>query len=145
MTQQPVSPPPSGGGPAPFESRHDRHMRRHERRAESSPWLLGAILIVVGGVLLLQSLHLTPGNFLTNWWALFILLPAFGSFARAASAYRAGDSPVAIIGPLIGGLVFLVVTVTFLLNLPWGLIGPVLLIAGGVAVLLGAMGGRPKE
>ena len=129
MSDRPVSPQPENGGPGAGSRRADR---------ERPPWLLGLILLVVGAVLLLQNLRLLPGNWLANWWALFILIPAVGSFSGAVTAYRQGHARAAI-GPFVGGVVLTLVALTFLFSWSWSIMGPALLIAGGVALLLGAM------
>ena len=52
-------------------------------------WAAGVIVIVVGVVFLAKN----PGWFgpdwaFDNWWALFILIPTFGSFGGAWRAYQ---------------------------------------------------------
>jgi len=42
--------------------------------------IIGGALIVFGLIIMLQNMGLM---YLQNWWALFILIPAFGSFAAA--------------------------------------------------------------
>ena len=98
--------------------RSDREIRREERRARrgsnSTAWVGGVILIVLGVILLLQSVR---GFYLENWWALFILIPAFGSFADAWNIYRqTGRLTRRVRGALISGCVFSLVTAAFLFN-----------------------------
>jgi uncharacterized membrane protein len=90
---QPSGTPPSTPPPAYSDWREQRHAecqaRReaHRQRHAGRPygWIGGAILILLGGVFLLQNLNIP---FLANWWALFILLPAFRGFSR-----RLGELP----------------------------------------------------
>jgi hypothetical protein len=97
----------------------------------------GVVLIVLGVIFLLQSVR---GFTLNNWWALFILIPAFGSFADAWNAYRqTGRLSRRVRGGLISGCVFLLITATFLFNWNWGLVLPVLLITWGVTILLNSL------
>ena len=67
----------------------DRAARREgrlERRGRHNyRWLWGGVLIVLGVELLLENMGFT---FPDNWWALFILIPAFGAFARAWEGFR---------------------------------------------------------
>lgn len=97
-------------------------------------WIGGAVLIIIGLVFLLNN---TTNFNLENWWALFILIPAFGAFASAWNNYQAsGRLTSAIRGPFIGGLVLLFVSLTFLFGLDFGLLWPIFLILGGIALLV---------
>ena len=117
-------PPPAGGNQPP-------------QKSDNRPWIGGIILIVLGVVFLLQN---TRGFYLNNWWALFILIPAFSSFADAWSRYRqAGRFNRRVRGALISGCVFLLVAATFLFNWNWSIVLPVLLIIWGVTLLLNSL------
>ncbi len=108
--------------------REEREQRRAERRTwrGNNAWIIGAVLIAVGFLLLPQNLEMYT---LHNWWAAFILIPAAGSFAAAWRIFDSNGSQFspAVIGPLFMGLVFLALTGTLLfeLSLDWGLIGPI--------------------
>ena len=121
-------------------TRAERRAERHAHRGDATPWLGGAILIVLGLVFLAQNLGIAT---LKNWWALFILLPAVGGFTTAWRKYQADGHVLTsgAIGSLIGGLIFTVVALVFLFDLGMNasLLWPVLLIIGGVAVLLQAV------
>jgi hypothetical protein len=124
--------------------REDRREARQRRRAGRSggAWIGGAVLILIGLVLLLGSLGVTS-TFLEHWWALFILIPAFGAFAGAYRSRRdTGRFTGAAVGGLIGGVMLTLVALTFLFGLSWNLMGPVLLIGLGVGGLLTAFGAR---
>jgi len=121
--------------------RSEREVRREERRARhgssGTAWVGGVVLILLGVIFLLQSMR---GFSLNNWWALFILIPAFGSFATAWNIYRqTGRLSRRVRGALISGCVFLLITAAFLFNLNWGLVLPVLLIVWGVTLLLNSL------
>ena len=121
--------------------RSERDARREERRAQrgsnSTAWVGGVVLILLGVIFLLQSMR---GFYLNNWWALFILIPAFGSFADAWNRYRQdGRLGKRVRGAFISGCVFLLITATFLFNWNWGLVLPVLLIIWGVTLLLNSL------
>jgi hypothetical protein len=133
-------PGPSETRTEPPDWREERRLRREERRAargSGGAWVGGAILILVGIVLMLNNLGTLA---LENWWALFILIPAVGAFGNAWRAYQAagGHLNAQARGSLIGGLVLTMVAAVFLFNLNWGIAGPVLLILGGVGLLLNA-------
>ena len=103
-------------------------------------WVLAVVIIVVGVIFLIKNTGWlgTDWDF-SNWWALFILIPAFGSFTNARNSYvsagRRFDSAAA--RSLMFGLVLLAVTVVFLLQLDWGKVWPVILIIVGVGLILG--------
>lgn len=101
------------------------------------PWLAGIALIAVGTIFLLGNF---TNFYLNNWWALFILIPAFGKLGRAGSSFqRHGRFTSNIRRSLMGGLVLTVVAITFLLNLDWGTIWPVFLIVFGIGALLSGL------
>jgi len=143
-TTPPPTPPPVYPAPTSAPTTDWRELRRQERaarRAERHPaspsWVGGAILILLGGIFLLQNTGLIES--FDNWWALFILIPAAGSFATAWRMYQqAGQrwTPVAT-GPLVGGVVLSSLAAMFLFGLDIGMWWPLFLIAGGIATLLG--------
>jgi len=131
----------TGGTPLPHddpsgERRRWREERRTARAGRSGGgWVGGAILILLGAVFLLQNMGALT---LRNWWAIFILLPAAGAFARAWRSFQdaGGRLTAQVRSALIGGLVLTLVAAAFLFELNWGLIGPVLLILAGVVLLV---------
>lgn len=102
-------------------------------------WVPGLILIGIGAFFLLRNF--TDFD-LENWWALFILIPAFGSLGKFMSSYRRsgriGDDAR---GALIGGLIMLFVAAIFLFGLDWGAVWPVFLIIAGLGALLSGLFG----
>jgi len=125
------------------ESRHtattddytDRAQRRAERRAarEGGAWIGGVILIGLGVIFLLQN---AGALYLQNWWALFILLPALGSFGASFTEYRvSGRFNAKARGSLVAGLVFSTIAAVFLFNLDFSLLLPAILIVAGVGML----------
>jgi cation transport ATPase len=137
----PALTPPATGQDSRDMRQSQREARREERHARrgsnSTAWVGGVILIVLGVIFLLQSVR---GFYLDNWWALFILIPAVGSFADAWNRYRQdGRLSRRVRGGLISGCVFLLITAAFLFSWNWGLVLPVLLIVWGVTLLLNSL------
>ena len=117
----------------------DRAQRRAERRAarEGGAWIGGVILIGLGMIFLLQN---TGALYLQNWWALFILLPALGSFGASFTEYRAsGRFNAKARGSLVAGLVFTAIASVFLFNLNFSLLLPIILIVAGVGMLFNSV------
>lgn len=150
---EPTSPPETSRGSglsgasssAPPSTHRDlREQRRAERRARRearwqrragrhSGWIGGAVLVLLGVVFLLQNMGI---SFLANWWALFILIPAFGAYVGAWDSYADnGRLTRGGAGALTVGALLTILAVVFLLGLDIGLFWPVLLIAGGLALL----------
>lgn len=133
MSEYPQTPEPSQNKPLPpLPPPPDD---RHRMKMASNPgWVVGLIVVLVGVVMLLNnfgSLHLN------NWWALFILIPAIGSFTTAYNFYRhQGRFSASVRGSLIGGVVLTFITIVFLFSLDFGQMWPVFLIVAGVAILL---------
>jgi hypothetical protein len=117
--------------------------RRGRYRYRPSSWLWGLILVAAGIVFLLETMGFNIPA-LENWWALFILIPAVGAFARAGRAYADNGKRVngVVTGALIAGLAMTMVVVTFLFGLSWNLMLPIFLILGGLGTLFTAIGVR---
>lgn len=143
-TTPPPTPPPVDPTPTPAPTtdwralrQQERAARRAERHAGGYSWVGGVVLILLGAIFLLQNTGLMRG--FENWWALFILIPAVGSFATAWRMYQAAGNEwtATATGPLLGGLVLSSLAAMFLFGLDIGMWWPVFLIVGGIAVLLG--------
>jgi len=109
-----------------------RRVRRSRYAHSFGSWIPGLALIVVGLVFLAQNYL---GYTLKNWWTLFILIPAFGSFSGAADALRRGDNDEAF-GAIVVGLGFTAFTAAFLFDLDIGRLWPIALIIIGVGLLI---------
>jgi cell wall-active antibiotic response 4TMS protein YvqF len=94
-------------------------------------WIPGLVLIGLGLIFLTRNYL---GQEIRNWWAVFILIPAFFALERGYASLRAGRSGEAI-GQLMGAFVLIALVVIFLLNLPIGQLWPIFLILGGIALL----------
>lgn len=106
------------------------------RRDRSGALWGGVILISLGIIFLLESI----GDFsLHNWWALFILIPAFSSLGTAiALAARGRGFSYPVRGSLFGGLVTLLVAIMFLFELSWSIYWPLFVVIPAVGVMLSA-------
>jgi len=126
----------------PLSRREARHQRRAERLADPSrggSWIAGIILIVLGGAFLMQNMG-TYKFPISNWWALFILIPAVGAFDTAFRAYRQeGAFTATARGSLLVGIVLTLVTLGFLFNIGWTYFGPALIILVGLGILMNGM------
>ena len=143
MTDQNPDPIPDPNTPPPVyrdwrEQCRAEHQARREARWQRRSgrhygWFGGAILILLGVIFLLQNMGLP---FLTNWWALFILIPAFGAYVAAWNVYQENSHLTrGGTGSLIVGILLTILALAFLFNLVTSLFWPILLIAGGVALL----------
>jgi hypothetical protein len=132
MNDQPVD---NNLQPEPMDARIGRRLDRRRRR--SGGWIGGAVLIGLGVVFLLQNMGMVGFK---NWWALFILIPAFGAFASAWDAYQdaGGRLDSRARGSLFGGVILTMVSMIFLFGLSWTYFGPSILILIGLGILLNA-------
>lgn len=134
MSQDPELPPePASDWRA--GRRAARDARRDERRSQWGGAPIGAIVLILIGVLLLaQNFGL---ELPARWWALFLLIPATGALVAAVRHYRdSGDELTGeVIGSLISAAIFLVLTLAFFFGFAWGIFWPVLLIAIGLGIL----------
>ena len=129
--------------PEPISPREARRLRREARRADPSregAWVVGLILIILGGLFLVRNTGTWDIPF-TNWWALFILIPAFGSFSAAGRMYRDAGNRLnnAARSSLLVGLVLTFVTIMFLFEINWTYVGPILIILVGVGIIFNYM------
>lgn len=134
-----VTPPPAAPAATDWRElrRQERAARRANRDEHGYSWVGGLVLILLGGIFLLQNTGMIES--FDNWWALFILIPAVGSLATAWRMYQQADNQwtPAATGPLMGGLILSGIAAMFLLGLDIGKWWPLFLIAGGVATLFG--------
>ena len=112
-----------------------RHQRRWSRRGDA--WIGGIILILLGVIFLLQNAGLLSFQ---NWWALFILIPAFTAFTTAWTRYQdSGRVDASVRGSVLVGFVLTMVAAAFLFNFTGAIFWPALLILAGIGVLVNAM------
>jgi hypothetical protein len=143
MTDDNPEKPPVDPGEQPDEPgyrdwREEREERRAQRRSGGGAWWGGLVLIVLGVIFLLQNMG---AAIFSNWWALFILIPAVAAFGAAWRSYQAAGNRLTAParGSLIGGLVLTAISLGFLFNLNGRLFWPMLIILAGVGIALNAM------
>jgi ABC-type multidrug transport system fused ATPase/permease subunit len=113
-----------------------REARRQRRASRHYGWIGGAILILLGVIFLLQNAGFL---YLVNWWALFILIPAFWAYVAAWDLYQgSGRVTRGAAGSLTVGVLLTILSLIFLMNLATNIFWPVLLIAGGIALFITA-------
>jgi cation transport ATPase len=150
----PSEPPPAGQTPPPppMDWRAQRHAERMKRREErwnrrderwrrygGRPyvWFIGALLIVIGAILLLETMGYQ--TFL-NWWALLILIPAFWAYMAAWNIYQDNDRVTAgVLGSIAVGILLTILTGIFLFNLEPGVFWPFLIIITGLFLVVTAL------
>jgi hypothetical protein len=139
-TQEP-NPDPNTPPPENYDRHEPRRAERWARRetrwqrhaGRPYGWFGGLMLTLIGAAILMENLGLP---FLTNWWALFILIPAFGAFFAAWEIYQDHGRLIAgAAGSLSVGILLTVLALVFLLGLDIGLFWPVLLMAGGLVLV----------
>jgi len=120
----------------------DRDLKKPKRSSDSI-WF-PIILIVLGLIFLGQQI----GDFsFDNWWALFILIPAFSAFGSAYGIWRRrGLFTIAVWSTFYGGLFPLLVALIFLFNLDWADYWPLFIALGGFGMLIGGLPfNRPED
>lgn len=100
----------------------------------SSKIAVGIVLILVGIFIILQNFNILN---LTNWWALFILIPASASFYSAWNNYQHAGRKLnkKAYGAIIGGLILTAITIVFLFNLDFGKMWPIFIVLAGIGIL----------
>ena len=111
----------------------------------SGPVMGGVVLIVLGLIFLLQSLGIAfPFNF--NWWAFFILIPAYVLGRSAWETYKANGDQVnkEVRSKAVGAAAIAIIGLSFLAGISMGRIWPIFLILAGLGVLIGGVGRKDQ-
>jgi hypothetical protein len=105
--------------------------RRHHG---GGAWVGGAILIAIGVIFLLDEMgYALP----TNWWVIFIAIPAVAALFRAWTIFQREGTVGPAWGPLVSGIILAVLAVALFFGFDLGAIWPILLILLGIVVLAG--------
>lgn len=110
-----------------------------KKHKENDKAFFPILLILVGGILLIQNLGIGLKHF--NWWALFIFLPVAGALSNAWKDFlksRRLDGKVR--SNLGSALVVGTVAVLLLTGADWSHWWPAMLIAAGLSSMLGGVG-----
>jgi hypothetical protein len=109
-------------------------------RPSSNLWI-GLIFIIGGAIVLLNQMDIL--SFELNWWALFILFPAFGALTGAYNRYRSTNDlfEMGVMIPALVGLFMLLLSVSLLLgdaiNMNLRVYWPIILIVLGLGLIFG--------
>lgn len=113
---------------------------KHNREPLSNLWI-GLAFIAGGAIVLLNQMGVWSFEF--NWWALFILFPAFGALTGAYNRYRSTNDlfEMGVMIPVLVGLFMLLLSVSMLLgdaiNLNLKVYWPIILIVLGLGLIIG--------
>lgn len=113
---------------------------KHNRGLSSNLWI-GLIFIAGGTAVLLNQTGVLSFEF--NWWALFILFPAFGALSGAYSRYRSTNDlfEMGVMVPALVGMFMLLLSVSMLLgdaiNMNLKVYWPIILIILGLGMIFG--------
>lgn len=108
--------------------------------ASSSLWI-GLAFISGGIIVLLNQTGLVSFDF--NWWALFIIFPAVGSFSNAYNRYRVTNNlfDMGVMMPVLIGLFMLALAFNLLSgngwNFNWNFYFPAIFIVIGLGMIFG--------
>lgn len=106
----------------------------HPRQPESDNWAVGIALILVGGLFMLDTMGIVNIR-LTNWWAIFILIPGLSMALRGWRRYQMEPSQQHR-NTSFWGLVLIILAISLFFNIAWSLIFPIGLIGCGLYLLL---------
>jgi len=113
---------------------------KHNREPLSNLWI-GLAFIAGGAIVLLNQMGVL--SFELNWWALFILFPAFGALTGAYNRYRSTNDlfEMGVMIPALVGLFMLLLSVSLLLgdaiNMNLKVYWPIILIVLGLGLIIG--------
>jgi hypothetical protein len=117
------------------------NQENNKTKGFSSNILLGLIFIGGGAIVLLNQMDIL--SFELNWWALFILIPAIGSFSGAYNRYRATNNlfDMSVMVPALIGLFMVALAFNLLVGNGWNfnlsLYWPIILILLGLGMIFG--------
>lgn len=113
------------------EENNDIEVEFNGKKIYDNNWAIGIALILLGGLFMLDSFNVLNIN-LTNWWAIFILVPGLSMVANGVRTYRETNS---IESRGLWGVLMIVFAIALFFDLSWNLIFPIGLIGVGVYLL----------
>lgn len=102
-------------------------------KADNDNWAVGIALILVGGLFMLDTMGIIDIR-LTNWWAIFILIPGLNMVFRGWRHFQASQSHHGR-NTAFWGMMLIVLAFTLFFNVSWELIFPAGLIGAGLYLL----------
>ena len=116
-----------------------------QRKSRVGEVATGVIVILLGLVFLANNFGIDfPFFGWHNWWALFILIGAAPSAARAFDRYRSvGTIDAQVAHSMVSALAVVTVALIFLLDASFALWWPVFLVIGGLSMLMS--GGQDRN
>lgn len=104
--------------------------------SNSSNWVFGLAVVVIGGLLLARNLGLEL-FFLDfhNWWAFIILFAAINPLLNAWQGYKTSGFNNAVINSLVSAGTIIFIALIFLLDLSLGVWWPSFIIIGGLYMM----------
>ncbi len=112
---------------------NNHESKSYEMQVDVDNWAVGIALILVGGLFMLDTMGILNIR-LTNWWAIFILIPGISMGVRGWRRYRVSQSHHSR-NTGFWGLFLIVLAISLFFNISWNLIFPVALIGGGLYLL----------
>jgi len=118
------------------ENKTEHDQARSTKKKISDDLWVGIVFICIGIFFLLWNFGVL--EYFHNWWALFIFIPALGSFGSAWNTYSRNCSVFTpkVRDEIFAGLLLSFVAFIFLFDLEWGKVWPGFLILIGVEILL---------
>jgi len=107
--------------------------KSYEWRADGDNWAVGIALILVGGLFMLDTLGIVDIR-LTNWWAIFILIPGISMAVRGWRGYQMNQTHHSR-NTGFWGLFLIILAFSLFFNISWNLVFPIALIGGGLYLL----------
>ena len=121
------------------ESEPGPKLRGDGRTVSAITW---GITITLAGVALM--LWTTGTLRLGHWWALFIIIPAFGTLGDAVRLFRRSGNRFtqSVASTLTGSLFIGAVAVMFLFSLDWSRYWGIFIVLAGLSTIFSAVGSR---
>lgn len=97
---------------------------------DNNNWALGIALILIGLLFMLDTFNILNIN-LTNWWAVFILIPGLNMAVRGWRRYQ-NDQSHRSRNSAFWGLMLIILAFTLFFNITWSFVFPLALIGAGI-------------
>jgi hypothetical protein len=105
---------------------------KQSQQSSNISW--GISLVVVGVIFLLDNIGILDAN-LYNWWAIFILMPGFNMLYNTWNTQKDNRGNIFQNSSFLPGILLTGLGFSFLLDINWDMIFPVVIILIGVFML----------